>query len=126
MIHTESYKVTKEHGVRPAGPQDKCFYCGKPIGSEHKENCVMRERTVKLRVTFDIIKAVPESWDKKTIESHYGGKWSYCMTNLADIIGEGSAYGCMCDWHVRTELIDEATEQEEVMWFGEKLELNKG
>lgn len=86
----------------------------------------MRQRTVILRVTFDVVHSVPEGWTKEQIESQFGGEWFYCMDNMAEIIGDGPAVGCMCGWHINTELVREATEEEEKAWFGKVLELDKG
>lgn len=125
MIHPETHKVTKAHGPRPAGAPDKCFYCGRSLDEEHEEDCVLRQRTVRLRVTFDIIKVVPEGWNKEAIENQFGGKWSYCMHNIAEIIGDGASNGCMCDWHISTELVEEASEEDELDWFGNILDLEE-
>ena len=66
-------------GVRPAGPQDRCFYCSSPIG-EHKPDCVCLTRTVVLELKIRIVVEVPRNWDRHDIEFLYNES-SHCIGN---------------------------------------------
>jgi hypothetical protein len=83
--------VTPEHGPRPAGSPDECFYCRAPLGAEHQPTCVMRERYVVVLAMVAVRIPVPESWDKEQIEfARNEGSW--CADNLSLEPSEG----CMC------------------------------
>lgn len=57
-----------DSGIRPAGKPDRCFYCGELKGSQHKSDCVIRSRTVVIRVSIEYVVDVPESYDSGSIE----------------------------------------------------------
>lgn len=98
--------------ARPAGPPDKCFYCGLPMGAQHSETCVIRERTVVVAVTIKTVMSVPESWTAEDIENHYNnGRWCadnvmFRLNNMAEAIDKGG--DCMCP-HTEIKYIGEAT-----------------
>lgn len=77
--------LPNDSGIRPAGDKDKCFYCNQEIGANHKDSCVMLERKIKVRFSFDIETLVPHFWGKEIIESHYNES-SWCADNAVDII----------------------------------------
>lgn len=118
MQHPETHQVTKTHGPRPAGQPDRCFYCNNLIGEEHKLHCVLRTRTVVLRVAFDIVQEVPEYWTQEKMEYHYGCRGHYCADNLLITINEQAKDTCSCDLHHATRYIREATLEDEVAWYG--------
>lgn len=66
----------EDFGIRPAGSPDHCFYCGVERGGEHKDTCVIRQRTVVIQMTVEYVIRVPEFWTPKDIERHRnGGTW---------------------------------------------------
>lgn len=88
-------------GIRPAGPPDSCFYCGAKVGDEHGAECVVPKRRVRVRFSFEVEWAVPESWDKDMIEFHMNES-SWCADNAAHYLvnectytGEGESR-CLC------------------------------
>lgn len=90
----EDWTVTKS-STRPAGEPDRCFYCGQLIGEQHKEECVIRSRTVVVDFTFRTVLSVPESWDEEQIRFHYNdGGW--CADNILSELAERSNGGCNC------------------------------
>ena len=97
-----------EDSIRPAGEPDKCFYCGEPLGGNHKENCVMVQRDIVIEATFRIVVSVPAFWDKDLIEFHFNES-SYCADNLIDVLKDNAKERCLCD---RTE----------VVYLGEKIQ----
>ena len=91
-------KVTKDdHGIRPAGAKDACFYCGSKVGEEHKTHCVVVTKRVRLKATLFYDVEVPHDWDQKSIEFKYNdGTW--CTTNVTQDIQEYAEKSgdCMC------------------------------
>ena len=79
----DTFLVTPENGPRPFGSPDKCFYCGQPVGTEHKDGCVCREKLIMLRITMTIPVVVPASWDNETIDFKYNDS-SWCGDNIID------------------------------------------
>lgn len=62
-------KLQDHNGVRPAGPPDKCFYCGHVVGG-HSPGCVCLVRSVvlRLKMELDVVVDVPEDWSVELIE----------------------------------------------------------
>jgi len=111
--------IVNNFSVRPAGKQDECFYCGEKVGSEHKQDCVIRSRTVVVDFTIRMVVDVPESWDKEDIEFKYNdGCW--CADNLINLLDRENN-GCLCP-HVVAECIREATQEDEEYWGLVKVE----
>lgn len=122
MLHPETHLVTRDHGPRPAGKPDECFYCNQKIGEAHKADCVMRSRTVVVRVTTEYVVDVPEAWSESDIESHRGES-SWCAFNglveISEMVARVSADdapegvdSCRC-WFTSYEYVREATEDDE-------------
>jgi hypothetical protein len=111
MIHPETY-IVKEDAIRPAGSQDRCLYCNRALGAEHKPDCVMRNKTVVIKAIIEYVVEVPEHWDKEQIEFHRNlGSW--CSSNFVDEINElEEKIGCLCS-HTNFKYVREATEEDE-------------
>ena len=93
-----------DDGIRPAGKQDRCFYCGREVGEYHVENCVMICRNVKVRYSFEIDIEVPAFWGKKDIEFHRNeSRW--CADNAIVEIETAAGNDCTCDFF-KAEVID--------------------
>lgn len=102
----------EEHGIRPAGHPNHCFYCQEPKGGEHDVECVIRERTVVIRMVVEYVIDVPEHWTPKDIEFHRNdGSWcaDNALEELAELRGED---GCICSL-ARFEYVREATGEDE-------------
>jgi|SRR5215469_4847565 len=126
-MRRKSWKVGKA-GIRATAPgpspfsdcpvrsKDHCFYCGHRKGEEHKEGCVIRERTVVIRASFDLVVEVPEDWTEDKVEFKYNGS-SWCADNLiSDLVKlekrvENGA-GCLCH-AFKAEFLREATSEDE-------------
>lgn len=113
-----------EYSVRPAGKQDRCFYCGKLLGEQHDETCVIRGKTVVVDFTIRTVLDVPESWDEEQINFYYNdGSW--CADNLLNKLEYRSDnVRCLCDI-TNAEYVKDATDKDEVdygLTFVEKLE----
>lgn len=104
--------------VRPARPDGTCFYCSKPLGSEHQEGCVIRTKTVVVDVTFRIVREVPEDWEPSMIEFHMNES-SSCADNLfADIDAVADRDdGCLCGQTEAKFIRDATAEDEEQLRF---------
>ena len=117
-MKVENWLVTPENGPRPAGPPDRCFYCGAAIGSQHAESCVIRKRTVVVRATVEYVVTVPEDWDAHMIEFHRNdGSW--CAGNglseigrLAEYLDRDDAPECGCSL-ATWEYVREASPEDE-------------
>lgn len=102
-----------EYSVRPAGKQDECFYCHAKVGEQHKENCVIRSRTVNVDFTIHMVIDVPESWDEEQINFHYNdGSW--CASNLLSMLKyrDEVTDHCLCGI-VDAKYMGESTEEDE-------------
>lgn len=82
----EKWTVTADDdGIRPAGPDDECFYCRAKVGSEHETECVIREQTVVIELTIEVVVKMPESWSDDAIEFKYNES-SSCKSGLIEDI----------------------------------------
>lgn len=102
-----------EYGVRPAGEPDECFYCHAKVGEQHGLSCVVRSRTVLVRVTTEIVIDVPEDWDKEQIEAAKN-QGSWCADNILSIMEARNERtgGCLCG-KTKIEFVRDATEDDE-------------
>ena len=111
MKHPETHLVTTEHGPRPLGKPNRCFYCGRPIGAMHKEPCVCRERTVMVKLTVEVCVKVPENWTTDQINFHYNES-SWCASNIMDHLKK---VPCLCDI-AEFEYVRESLRKDENTW----------
>ena len=104
--------TVSEYSARPAGRSDQCFYCHSEIGAQHKEDCVIRERTVNVDFVVHTVISVPETWDEDQINWHYNeGTW--CASNLLTILANRDDDDrCLCDI-TEAKYIGEATQEDE-------------
>ncbi len=89
-------KVT-EKAMRPALPDRQCFYCQQPIGSNHKDDCVLVQKRVKVRLTIEYDRVVPAFWDKDMIEFQMNES-SWCLDNCLHEIDKmlKAEQSCLC------------------------------
>lgn len=101
------FKVTKK-AARPAGNQDKCFYCKRKVGEKHGDTCVLVRKKVTVRATITYQVVVPASWEKDDVEFHRNES-SWCADNMISdldkFLGETE---CLCR-HTRHQYVDDAT-----------------
>jgi hypothetical protein len=71
--HKKPLPVTRA-AMRPASKREECFYCHQPIGADHKPECVLILKMVKVRMIVEYELDTPSSWDKEMIESYYNGE----------------------------------------------------
>lgn len=122
MIHPETF-IVKEDAIRPAGLQDRCFYCNQLLGTEHKSDCVIRERTIVIRATIEYVVDIPEDWDRDQVEFHRN-EGSWCSSNFINEMKTlEERIGCLCSL-TDFEYIREATEEDEER-CGYKGEINE-
>lgn len=82
--------------MRPASPKRQCFYCQQPIGSPHREDCVLVSKMVKVRMTVEYEINVPSTWDKYAVEFQRNGG-SRCADRILDELKWLSKKnGCLC------------------------------
>lgn len=109
--------VSGPHGVRPAGPDDKCFYCKAPVGEQHREDCTIRARTVVLKLEVEFVTDVPEDWTPEQIDFIKNGNTN-CASNEMDHLARlweklGDDSPCLCDG---LSYVREATQDDEATW----------
>ena len=102
-----------EYSVRPAGNSDECFYCHAKVGEQHKEDCVIRCRTVNVDFTIHAVMRVPESWNENDINFKFNDS-SWCVSNvIEDIVRREEILNkCPC-FITEAKYIGEATEEDE-------------
>jgi len=90
-----SFVVTKA-AMRPASDKEECFYCHQAIGQEHKADCVLVMKKVKVRLVIEYDVNVPSDWNKENIEFHRNhGSW--CGDNVLDELSDLAVKdGCLC------------------------------
>jgi hypothetical protein len=88
--------IVTEKAMRPASRLRQCFYCHARIGSEHKEDCVLIRRPVRLRaiIEYDVLEVA--SWSAEQIEFYRNEQW--CADNIiAELDGLRHARkSCLC------------------------------
>ena len=102
-----------QYGIRPVGKPDRCLYCDSEIGDQHKEDCVIRSKTVVINFNIEMVVDIPEYWTKENIEFRYN-EGSWCADNLINMLDRGKN-NCLCPY-VKAEFIREATEEDEENW----------
>jgi hypothetical protein len=90
-----NFTVTKK-AKRPAIDKPECFYCQQKIGGFHKDDCVLINRKVTVRMTVDYEVDVPAHWDAHMVEFHRNdGSW--CADNALDELTKiADEAGCIC------------------------------
>jgi hypothetical protein len=91
--------IVTEKAQRPANMNGCCFYCGQPIGTEHKGDCVLINKKVNVRLTVEYEIEVPAHWGQDQIEFHRNeGSWcsSNAISELESAFGDESEH-CMCN-----------------------------
>ena len=80
-----------------AGTPEKCFYCTGALGGQHDEQCVILQRPVRVRITFEIVVAVPRSHTKEQLEFHWNDS-SWCTDNIMNDLARysESRERCLC------------------------------
>lgn len=119
MKHDDWTVLPNDEGIRPAGPPDACLYCRRRVGEEHGAECVIRDRTVMVAVTLELVIRVPESWDAEQVEFHRNDS-SWCEANWADELAAAFDHldatgSCPCG-DIRTRYLREATAEDEEHW----------
>ena len=102
--------IVTEKAQRPARMDGTCFYCMQPIGAEHKPDCVLIHKRVKVRATIEYETEIPNWWGNKEFEFHRN-EGSWCANNM---VGELKKYveekpGCLCG-HAEFEYLGEESE----------------
>ena len=108
-----------DDGIRPAGPEDRCFYCAQPKGT-HNKDCVCVKKLVVLSMTIEYCVDVPAFWDKRMIEFQRN-EGSFCMGNDIEQLSEEDNiddYNCFTCQRVKTVdyLRDANDEDVERLW----------
>lgn len=102
----------KDYGIRPAGSPTKCFYCDADKGGQHKEDCVIRRKTVVVEMKVQLVVEVPEDYDKDAIHFRYN-EGTYCMSNMIEELQRiDREVGCLCQ-PSEIKYIREATKEDE-------------
>jgi hypothetical protein len=112
-----------QHGIGELAPPENnvCRYCRQPRGEQHKEDCVIRGRTVVVRLTVEYVRQVPEDWDEEMINFHFN-EGTHCIDNEILYLRhqthvfehEEGGSGCYCS-HSHGKYVREATEWDEQM-----------
>jgi hypothetical protein len=89
MTETQLWPIVQvdDDGIRPAGQPDQCFYCRSRVGEPHGLQCVIVQKTVRVRYTFEIDVQVPHHWTKEQFEFHRNDS-TWCADNGLDDLRE--------------------------------------
>lgn len=95
-MKTSEIRLVTPLSMRPASKEERCFYCLQDIGSNHKEDCVLLKKRVKIRMIVEYEVSVPNHWDKDMIEFHRNDA-IWCADNALDELQEAAEInGCLC------------------------------
>jgi hypothetical protein len=88
--------VVNDDGIRPAGPPDACFYCGRTIGQPHGQDCAVVTKRIRVRYVFELDIEVPHHWTEADVMFHRNES-TWCADNAIDAIEEHrDENGCLC------------------------------
>ena len=86
--------IENDHGIRPAGPKNACFYCRSKIGQKHSYTCAIVEQEVECIAMFDKYDetvtfriTVPFFWKGEDIDYHFNES-GWCADNLFAYVEE--------------------------------------
>ena len=89
-------RIVSPLAMRPASTLQECFYCHEPIGGQHKPECVLLKKRVKVRMIAEYEIDVPNHWNKHNIEFHRN-EGSWCADNaIEELEALAKAHGCLC------------------------------
>lgn len=121
MLHPGTHLVTEDNGPRPAGKLAECFYCLQPLEALHKENCVLRYRTVIISCAFELCVEVPEHYTTDQIHFFYN-EGSHCADNeLTQVVALAKQQGCACTFS-ECKYLREATAEDEKTLMAQSME----
>jgi hypothetical protein len=120
--------IVGDNGIRPVSRDaNVCTYCREPRGNTHKPDCVIRSRSVVVRLTVEYVKLVPESFDEEMV-NFVANEGTRCIDNSIHELNERSVrweeqargdegpevYGisCFCG-HASEVYVREANEHDE-------------
>lgn len=122
--------IVGDESIRPVS-RDKnvCTYCREPRGNTHKSDCVMRQRTIVVRLTVEYVKTTVESWDEEMINfsanegtrcidnsihelNARSEKWEEWMNTSPRPDRDYTGIRCFCG-HASEVYVREATEHDE-------------
>lgn len=97
LLTAEGWPIValNDDGIRPAGRQDECFYCRQKVGHPHSQTCVIVQKRVRVRYTFEVDINVPYAWGKEQIEFHRNDS-SWCADNAIQELENQAEQGCLC------------------------------
>jgi hypothetical protein len=72
----ENWTVAND-SERPAGKPGECFYCKRKLGEQHKDNCVIKSKTIVIQANIEAVVHVPEFWDEEQINNYYNNGDTY-------------------------------------------------
>lgn len=85
--------AVNDHGIRPAGKPDECFYCQRKVGEKHKPTCVIVQKKIRATYTFTVELMVPHHWTPEKFEFHRNDS-CWCAGNaIAELEEQGD---CLC------------------------------
>lgn len=64
-----TFTVTTQ-AMRPRSMDDTCFYCRSRVGNNHKSNCVLIQRPVKIALELKL--SVPANYSEEDIDYYFG------------------------------------------------------
>jgi hypothetical protein len=101
-----------DHGIRPAGPPDACFYCKAKVGQRHGPRCEAVRKKVWVRYSFELEVEVPRFWEKTDVEFWRNESSSCAINALRELTEFYTEDTCPCPWF-NCEYIREMGEPEE-------------
>ena len=85
-----------DHGIRPAGKPDECFYCQRKIGEQHKPGCVVVQKKVRVEYTFTLELYIPHHWEPEHFEFDRNEN-TWCAANaIQELQDAAEDNGCLC------------------------------
>lgn len=108
-MNNQSQFTVTEAAMRLVSPERRCFYCHQPIGSHHKQDCVLIRKKILVRMIVEYEVELPAYYGKEECEfQRNDGGW--CADNAIDELQKITENGgCLCGI-TRYEYIKDASE----------------
>ena len=88
------YTVT-EKAMRSSSENCACFYCGQEIGKNHKQDCELVCKKVKIKASVEYYITVPSTWGGDEVEN-YRKNIECGDILLQELMNIKKEKGCLC------------------------------
>ena len=121
-LPNEAWIITSAHvNSSFQGKETRCIWCKSVLGDIHEPSCVVRQRSVIVKIEIEMERMVPEDCTSEMVEFLMNGS-SWCASNIIHELQAmfGTSERCLCNYFNGTYL-REATKEDE-RTYGRRVE----